>query len=141
MTFAVIISGHIQNMSTLELWVISFKMVLPAGHNFTKIFSWCSNVSRYLLIAAKYAVGNFLLFLDTKIWKKKLLKVSSFKLQMLCTNLCLKRKKIIPVYCIHVLIMPSKQHYVCKSSFMSIIYINRWWWTNPFLWICCTTGM
>lgn len=53
-------------------------MVLPAGHNFTKLFSLCDNVSRYLLIAAKYAVGNFLLFLDTKIWKK-LLKVSNFK--------------------------------------------------------------
>lgn len=61
------VSGHIQNMSSLELWVISFKMVLPAGRNFTKIFSLCNNVSRYLLIAAKYAVGNFLLFLDTKI--------------------------------------------------------------------------
>lgn len=91
--FAVIISGHIQNMSSLELWVISFTMVLPAGHNFTKIFSLCNNVSRYLLIAAKYAVGNFLLFLDTKIWKKKLLKVSSFKLQILCTNLCLYKEE------------------------------------------------
>lgn len=141
MTFAVIISGHIQNMSTLELWVISFKMVLPAGHNFTKIFSWCSNVSRYLLIAAKYAVGNFL-FLDTKIWKKKIVKSIKFQIaNALYKFMFIKRKKIIPVYCIHVLMMPSEQHYVCKSSFMSIIYINRWWWTNPFLWICCTTGM
>lgn len=85
--------AYIQNMSSLELWVISFKMVLPAGHNFTKIFSLCNNVSRYLLIAAKYVVGNFHLFLDTKIWRKKLLKVSSFKLQMLWTNLCLYKEE------------------------------------------------